>query len=97
MKFQIRSLLLVIAGLAPAIYAGTEGWKAGCLLQVLVVWTLIAGVPLLLLWLLRPVATSVDPMDKNYGVIVVFAIISYGVSILMSIIIIGMSPPFKFP
>jgi hypothetical protein len=83
--------MLVIAGLAPPIYAGTAAWKAGCLPSVLLAWFLLVVVPLGAMMIALPLTKSQPKRETIIAVQGALAIIGYLLSIPLSMIIIGLS------
>ena len=92
MRYRLRTIMLAIVGSTAPIYATTAGYKAGCLLKVLVVWGVLVVLPLVLLALFFPFAS--DDKETREEVIDIFgtlAVLGYFFAIFISMIVIWMA------
>jgi hypothetical protein len=83
--------MLVITGLAAPLYAGTEGWKAGCLVAVVLIWGVLVASPLGLLVIMGSTASSETAKEKWVGLTGALAIVGYFIAIFASVLVIGVS------
>jgi hypothetical protein len=96
-RYRLRTLLLIVAGSAPPIYAVCEGWKVGCLVQIVVVWSCLVAAPLMIMGSFSRWTTSEDARDRAIAAPGAIAIIGYLGSILLSMIIIGFHQRWFLP
>jgi FtsH-binding integral membrane protein len=86
--------MLIIAGLAAPIYAATEGWKVGCLPQLVPVWGVLVAVPLVLMVIIGSMAASETAKEKWSSLFGALAIVGYFLACLATACIIGVSRPW---
>jgi hypothetical protein len=86
--------MLVIAGLAPPLYVGCEGWKVGCLPMIFLVWVFLVVAPLCLMILMGSRASDETAREHAIGLFGALAIVGYLFSIFISMIGIGLSRPW---
>ena len=95
MRYRLRTLLLLITGSVAPIYAGCEGWKVGCLVQVLMVWAGLVTAPQVLMGSFFRWMTTENGRVRlitGFGAIANFG---YLCSILLSMINIGFRQPWQ--
>jgi hypothetical protein len=93
-RYRIRTLLFLVAVTAPPIYAGCEGWKAGCLVPVVVAWAAMLAAPLLMLGLSTRFTYTEQMRERVIAGLGSIVILGYLCSIFLSMLIIGFCQNF---
>jgi hypothetical protein len=93
-QYRLRTLLFLIAGTVPPIYAGCEAWKVGCLVDIALIWSGLVAAPLLMMGLFSRMTSSEDARDRLIGCFGLIAAAGYLYSICLSIFVIGHHRPW---